>query len=45
MQKRIAIFTLIALVFATACSAQMGGKNRPSPAASASCDLGGGQVD
>lgn len=41
MQKRIVILTLFAFVFTVACSAQMG-KNRPSPAASASCDLGGG---
>lgn len=42
MQKRIALLTLIALV-ATAAFAQTGGGNRPSPAASASCDLGGGK--
>ena len=41
MQKKIALFSL--LVFMTSvCFAQMGGK--PSPAASASCDLGGGKT-
>jgi hypothetical protein len=40
MQKRIAIFALVALFFAVTAVAQ-GGK--PSPAASASCDLGGGK--
>ena len=39
MQKRIALLALFALFAATACSAQ-----RPSPAASASCDLGGGKT-
>ena len=39
MQKRIALLTLFAFVAATACFAQ-----RPSPAASASCDLGGGKT-
>ena len=43
MQKKIALLSL--LVFATTmCLAQMGGGNRPSPAASASCDLGGGKT-
>jgi Protein of unknown function (DUF2911) len=39
MQKRIALFTLLSFVFTAAAFAQRG--NRPSPAASASCDLGG----
>jgi hypothetical protein len=38
MQKRIALVTFFALVFTAASFAQ---ENRPSPAASASCDLGG----
>jgi hypothetical protein len=42
MQKRIALLTLFTFLFATACFAQTGGK--PSPAASASCDLGGGKT-
>jgi hypothetical protein len=42
MQKRIALPTLLAILFTTAAFAQMGGK--PSPAASASCDLGGGKT-
>jgi len=44
MKRHVVILTLFALVFATVCSAQMGGGNRPSPAASASCDLGGGKT-
>lgn len=43
MHKRIAVITLFALVFGTACFAQMG-KSRPSPAASATCDLGAGKT-
>ncbi|MFZ0772197.1 MAG: DUF2911 domain-containing protein [Candidatus Sulfotelmatobacter sp.] len=43
MQKRIALSTLLAVLFTTAAFAQMGG-GRPSPAASASCDLGGGKT-
>jgi hypothetical protein len=42
MQKRIAILALVALFFAATAFAQGGGK--PSPAASASCDLGGGKT-
>ncbi len=42
MQKRIALFTLLAFAFTTAAFAQAG--NRPSPAASASCDLGAGKT-
>jgi len=41
MQKRIALPTLLALILSTASFAQTG--NRPSPAASATCDLGGGK--
>ena len=43
MKKKIAILALFAFVAATACLAQMGGA-KPSPAASASCDLGGGKT-
>jgi len=43
MPRRIALSTFIAFVFTVASFAQMGGGNRPSPAASASCDLGGGK--
>lgn len=42
MQKRIALFTLLAFAFTAAAFAQAG--NRPSPAASASCDLGAGKT-
>ncbi len=43
MQKKIALLSL--LVFATTMGfAQMGGKSRPSPAGSATCDLGGGKT-
>ena len=42
MQKRIALPTLL-ILFATAAFAQMGG-GKPSPAASATCDLGGGKT-
>jgi hypothetical protein len=44
MQKRIALSAILAVSFATAAFAQMGGKSKPSPAASASCDLGGGKT-
>jgi hypothetical protein len=44
MQKKIALLTVITFLAATACFAQMGGGSRPSPAASASCDLGGGKT-
>jgi hypothetical protein len=40
MQKRIAFSTLIAILFTAAAFAQ----GRPSPAASATCDLGGGKT-
>jgi hypothetical protein len=43
MTKKIAILALFAFVAATACLAQMG-EGKPSPAASASCDLGGGKT-
>ena len=47
MKKHFVILTLLALVLATVCSAQMGGgdkSKRPSPPASASCDVGGGKT-
>jgi Protein of unknown function (DUF2911) len=44
MKRSFALLTLFALVLTTLCFAQMGGGNRPSPAASASCDLGGKTV-
>lgn len=46
MQKRFAILAVTTLL-ASACFAQMGGEDkskRPSPPASASCDLGGGKT-
>jgi hypothetical protein len=43
MQKRIAIVSALTLIFAANCFAQ-GGNARPSPAASASCDLGGATI-
>jgi hypothetical protein len=43
MHKRIALPTLLAIVFSTAAFAQMGG-GKPSPAASAACDLGGNKT-
>jgi hypothetical protein len=43
MQKRIALPTLLIVLFTTAAFAQMD-KNRPSPAATATCDLGGKAV-
>src|SRR5271155_4989579 len=43
MHKRIALPTLFAVLFATTAFAQMGG-GKPSPAASATCDLGGGKT-
>ena len=42
MQKRIALTTLFTILFTGASFAQ--GGNRPSPAASATCDLGGGKT-
>jgi hypothetical protein len=44
MQKRIALPVLVAILSATTAFAQMGGGGKPSPAASASCDLGGGKT-
>jgi hypothetical protein len=43
MHKRIALSTLLAMLFTTASFAQMGG-GKPSPATSATCDLGGGKT-
>jgi hypothetical protein len=43
MPRQIALLTLLAILFASAAFAQMGG-GRPSPAASATCDLGGGKT-
>ncbi len=43
MHKRIALPTLLAILFTTTAFAQMGG-GKPSPAASATCDLGGGKT-
>jgi len=42
MKKRFVLFPFLTLVFAATSFAQMGGGTRPSPAASATCDLGGG---
>lgn len=44
MPKRIAILTLFALAATVACTAQGDKSKRPSPPASASCDLGGGKT-
>jgi hypothetical protein len=44
MQKRIAVPVLFVVLITTAACAQMGGGSRPSPPASASCDLGGGKT-
>jgi Protein of unknown function (DUF2911) len=43
MQKRIALPALLAILFTSAAVAQMSG-GKPSPAASATCDLGGGKT-
>jgi hypothetical protein len=43
MLKRIALPTFLTILFTTAAFAQMG-EGKPSPAASASCDLGGGKT-
>jgi Protein of unknown function (DUF2911) len=43
MRKRIALLTVLSIVFTTATFAQMGG-GKPSPAASATCDLGSGKT-
>ena len=42
MYKRIALLTILTFAISVVCFAQAG--NRPSPAASASCDLGGGKT-
>jgi hypothetical protein len=42
MQRRIALSALLTFMFTTAAIAQMGGK--PSPAESATCDLGSGKT-
>lgn len=44
MKKRIALTTTVAILITAAAFAQMGGGSRPSPAASATCDLGGGKT-
>jgi len=44
MQKRICLSWVVALLLVTAAFAQMGGGSRPSPAATANCDLGGGKT-
>jgi Protein of unknown function (DUF2911) len=43
MHRRIALPSLLAILFTTAAFAQMGG-GKPSPPASATCDLGGGKT-
>jgi hypothetical protein len=43
MRNRIAVSALLTIAFTTAALAQMGG-GKPSPAASAACDLGGGKT-
>jgi hypothetical protein len=43
MRNRIALSTVLTLLFTTAACAQTS-KSRPSPAASATCDLGGGKT-
>src|ERR1022692_4566631 len=43
MHKRIVLPTLLTILFTTAAFAQMGG-GKPSPAASSTCDLGGGKT-
>jgi DUF2911 family protein len=43
MRKRVLLPTLLTLAFTAAAFAQTG-KSRPSPAASAACDLGGGKT-
>src|ERR1700679_3694647 len=42
MRKRIVVSALLVIAFTTVTMAQMGG-GKPSPAASATCDLGGGK--
>ena len=43
MRKQLTIFALLTLAFSTPAYAQMG-KSKPSPPASATCDLGGGKT-
>lgn len=43
MHKQVARIALLTILFTTAAFAQVGG-GRPSPAASATCDLGGGKT-
>jgi Protein of unknown function (DUF2911) len=43
MQKKVALLTIMTFM-ATLAFAQMGGGNRPSPSASASCDMSGGKT-
>jgi hypothetical protein len=43
MRKRIALSMLLTILFTSAALAQMGG-GKPSPPASATCDLGGGKT-
>jgi len=43
MQKRIAFYAVLTIFVNAAAFAQMGG-SKPSPAASANCDLGGGKT-
>jgi len=44
MQKRIALLVMFAFLGTIACTAQGDKSKRPSPAASATCDLGGGKT-
>jgi len=44
MQKRLALPTAVILLASSLGFAQMGDKNRPSPPASATCDLGNGNT-
>lgn len=44
MQKRLGISTLLIFLASSFAFAQMGGKSRPSPPASATCDLGSGKT-
>ena len=43
MRKQLALAAMLAVVFTTFAAAQMGG-GKPSPAASATCDLGNGKT-
>ena len=44
MRKQLAIFTLLTLAFSTMAFTQTDKKSKPSPPASATCDLGGGKT-